>query len=85
MSFEYQYTQSQVARGTRADAETWDALVLFKRCSLLRATYEVRLLTYLAASSGKKLIIELPKGAKLDKSLQELRRVSGSTIKVRRK
>jgi len=52
----------RVPRGALPDAETEDALYLFKHTSTLRATYQVRLLTYLAASRKKKLIIRVPQG-----------------------
>jgi len=53
---------NRVPRGALPDAETEDAVYLFKHVSTLRATYQVRLLTYLAASRKKKLIIRVPRG-----------------------
>ena len=50
---EFKQTKRQVARGTRADAETYDKLFLFKNVALLRATYQVRLLLYRAIQEKK--------------------------------
>jgi hypothetical protein len=79
---DYRYTRHQVARGSRPDAETHDKLFLIKRVSEMRATYQVRLLTYLASQTGRKLIIELPKGAKLHRSLRALRKECPSILKI---
>ena len=47
-------------RGTRPDAITRDAFYLLKRVPSLHATYQVRLLTYLALQQDKKLVIRVP-------------------------
>ena len=62
----------QVARGTRPDAETFDKLLLVKRASELRATYQIRLLAYRAVQEGRKLVIEVPKECKVHGDLREL-------------
>jgi hypothetical protein len=69
---ERKQTRHQVARGTRPDAETFDKLFLIKRASELRATYQIRLLTYRASQEGKKLVIEVPKECKIHGGLREL-------------
>jgi hypothetical protein len=71
---EFRQTKHQVARGTRADGETFDRMVLVKRTSELRATYQIRLLTYRAVQEGKKVIIEVPKACRIHSSLLGLAR-----------
>lgn len=78
------YTRHQVPRGTRPDAEVADRLYLIKNVSVLRATYQVRLLAYRAGQSGKKLVIRMPRSAKLARDLTELRREHGKTIVIER-
>jgi len=65
-------TDDQVPRGALPDAVTDDAVYVFKHVSTLRATYQVRLLTYLAASTKKKLILRVPRGFKPAPSLLAL-------------
>ena len=84
MDMEFEYSRHQVVRGSRPDAEGFDKLYLIKNVSELRATYQVRLLAYRAHKEGKKLILRLPKGAKLHPSLKALRKECGSLIKVER-
>ena len=70
---EIRYTKHQVARGTRPDAETSDnKLWLIKRVSELRATYQIRLLTFRAVQEGRKLVIEAPKGCRVHRRLRDL-------------
>jgi hypothetical protein len=59
-------------RGTRPDAETCDKIYLIKRVPTLRATYQVRLLLFLAAQRGKKLILQVPAACQFDAALREL-------------
>lgn len=79
---ELKYTKHQVARGSLPDAETNDKLILIKRCSELRATYQIKLLTFLAHQKQKKLVLELTKGAKIHKSLKEFRKKHSNLIKI---
>jgi hypothetical protein len=81
---EFKYTKHQVARSSLPDAETSNKLILIKRCSELRATYQIKLLTYLAHQKQKKLVIELPKSAKIHKSLKEFRKQFSKLIKIER-
>jgi hypothetical protein len=84
MEIQFFYTKHQVARGSRPDAEAWDALYLIKNVSELRATYQIRLLAYRATQERKKLVIRLPRGAKLHRTLRELRKQSAGVILVER-
>jgi hypothetical protein len=81
---EFKYTKHQVARGVLPDAETSDKIILLKRCSELRATYQIKLLAYLAYQKQKKLVIELPKNAKIHNSLKELSKQHLKLIKIER-
>lgn len=81
---EFRYTQNQVARGARADAETRDRLFLIKRSSQLRATYQIRLLAYVARERGKKLVIEVPKKCVIHGCLRDLIAECPRFIKIER-
>ena len=59
-----------VPRGTLTDAETRDKLILFKVVSELRATYQIRLLTYRAFKEQKQLVIEIPLSCKVHDDLK---------------
>jgi len=62
-------TRHQVARGAFPDAQAHDALVIYKNVSLLRATYQIRLLIYMSLQRGLKLRILVPKATKLHPAL----------------
>jgi hypothetical protein len=57
---EPRYTKRQTLRGSRPDAQIVGKIYLIKNVSTLRATYQVRLLTYLAVKSGGVLILRVP-------------------------
>jgi hypothetical protein len=78
----YRYTTHQVARGAFPDAQKNAEIYLFKKVSTLRATYQIRLLTYLASESGKKLIIDVPKHFKPHPSLTRLMEEFPKSIKI---
>jgi hypothetical protein len=78
----YHQTKHQVARGAFPDAQNQDKIYLFKNVSTLRATYQVRLLTYLAAETGKKLIINVPSHCKLHPSLSQLTKEFPKAIRI---
>ena len=54
------YTRHQVLRGTMPDSEDPKYLYLFKAPSELKLTYQIKMCTYLAKSSGKKLVLQVP-------------------------
>lgn len=56
-------------RGALPDAETADAVYLIKNVSVLRATYQIRLLAYLAAGRGKRLVLKVPRSCRFDPAL----------------
>jgi len=53
------------------DAETRADIFLFKNVCILRLTYQIKLLTYLAFQKKKKLIIRVPVHFKPHQSLRE--------------
>jgi hypothetical protein len=75
------YTRHQVPRGTRPDAETLDKIYLIKNVSTLRATYQIKLLTFKAVEDRKKLVLKVPEVCRFHASLKDLIKRSGSTIK----
>lgn len=78
----YRQTKHQVARGAFPDAQHQNNIYLFKNVSTLRATYQVRLLTYLAAEAGKTLIIDVPSHFKPHPSLSKLVKEFPKTIRI---
>jgi hypothetical protein len=72
LSVDYKQTRHQVARGTRPDARAHDALLLYKHVSFLRATYQIRLLTFMTLQRGLKLRIIVLKRTKLHPALRDL-------------
>ena len=78
---ELKYTRHQVPRGSRPDAETIDKIYLIKNVSVLRATYQTRLLVFKAAENHKKLVLKVPRTCQFDASLKELIKMTGKTIK----
>jgi len=81
---EFKQTKHQVARGARADGEVCGKMLLIKRVSEMRATYQVRLLAYRASCEGKKLVIDIPKECKVHRTLRDLIEQLPRTIQVAR-
>jgi len=67
-------------RGARPDAETPESIHLIKNVANLRATYQVRLLAFLAAQRGKKLVLHVPAACRFEADLEELRRARPAVI-----
>lgn len=78
------YTRHQIRRGARADAETFDTLFLIKNVSVIRATYQIRLLAFNATESGKRLVIKVPKHCRVHPTLRELITQLPKTLRVER-
>ena len=76
---ELRYTHHQVPRGSRPDAETIDKIYLIKNVSMLRATYQVRLLVFKAVESRKRLILKVPQSCQFHSSLKKLIKTTGNT------
>jgi hypothetical protein len=77
-------TRHQVPRGARADAESDQAIYLFKRVPVLHATYQVRLLAYVADQQGKRLVLRVPKDFEAGPSLRALMEETDGLIQVDR-
>jgi hypothetical protein len=80
----YRYTRHQVARGALSDAEAPGKIYLFKRVSQLGATYQIRLLAYMAWKNGLKLVLRVPKDCALRPSLRALQRKLPALLVVER-
>ena len=79
---DYRYTKSQVARGTRADAERNDTLYLIKNVSSLRLTYQIRLLAFRAKDQCRKLVIRIPAIFKVHPKLKEFQREHARIVRI---
>lgn len=79
------YTRHQVPRGTRADAEAHDKLVLAKHVSSLRATYQIRLLAFRAVQERKKLVIMVPEHCAIHRTLRQLVNELPKTIRIEKR
>lgn len=75
-------TDDPVPRGALPDEVTEDSVYLFKQVSMLRATYQVRLLTYMAASRNKRLVIRVPRGFRPAPSLLALMQKAPGVILI---
>jgi hypothetical protein len=81
---EFRYTSHQVARGARPDAVSGNKWYLIKNPSLLRLTYQIRLLTFMAQERRTRLIIVVPKTTSLSSDLKEHIRANREAVKVER-
>jgi len=68
-------------RAALPDAETADAVYLVKNVSILRATYQIRLLAYLAAARGKRLVLKVPAACRFDPELAAAAAAPSSPIR----
>lgn len=78
----YRYTKHQVARGAFPDAQKNGDIFLFKKASTLRATYQIKLLTFLASEAGRRLIIRVPVYFIPHESLSQFMKEFPKTIKI---
>jgi hypothetical protein len=67
---ELRYTRHQVPRVSRPDAVGPDRWYLIKNVPLMRLTYQVRLLTYMAQQNSVQLVVVLPPGARLSTDMR---------------
>jgi hypothetical protein len=81
---EFASTKHQTPRGTRPDADVGNNLYLLKNVSMLRLTYQIRLLAYFAHSKGKKVVIRLPREAEVHESLRNFVRDSKGLVGIER-
>lgn len=73
-------TRHQVPRRTRADAEKFNKIYLIKNVKALRATYQIRLLTYRAVTEGLKIVLKVPPTCEFQPSLVDLIKKTGNTV-----
>ncbi|MCP4308110.1 MAG: hypothetical protein GY788_25195 [bacterium] len=66
---EWKYTRQQVARGSRPDDVGQNDWLLIKTCSLLRLTYQIRLLTFFAIEKKTRLTVVCRADVKLSDPL----------------
>jgi hypothetical protein len=81
---DFSYTKHQTPRGARPDAEVGDKIYVIKNTLQLRLTYQIKMLAYMAKIKNKKLIIRLPKDAKIHTSLKEFVSSMNGIIKIER-
>ena len=78
------YTRHQTARGARPDADVNGKFYLIKKVSEMRLTYQIRVLTYAAKTTGRKLVIQLPPEAKVHTTLRDFVREHADIVKIER-
>ena len=66
---EYRYTDRQTPRAARPDEISGGQWYLIKNVSLLRLTYQIQLMTLLAAQRGTSLVIRVPPHCRLSPAL----------------
>jgi hypothetical protein len=74
------YTSNQVARGAMPDAEKFNRMYLIKNVPTLRATYQIRLLAFMAVESKKQLILRVPATCVFHESLETLMKLSKKSV-----
>ena len=84
MNLDYRYTKHQVTRATKADAERNDAYFLIKNVSSLRLTYQIRLLTYRAFETKRKLVIRVPTNCNIHSTLHDFHREHSKLVLIER-
>lgn len=79
---QFKMTKHQVARGALPDARERGDFLLIKRCKMLRATYQIKMLALLASERKIRLKIEIPRTCIVHKTLRALVREYKKTIKI---
>lgn len=75
----------QVVRTSMPDSIQGNKWYLYKSCSTLLLTYQIKLLTYHAATENAKLIIKVKKDCKFSEDLQDYITKNNNIISVERK
>lgn len=83
MAAKIRYTSHQTARSSRPDAVDGSSCYLIKNVSTMRLTYQVQLLTELAAARQMTLVLVLPAGARTSADLDDFV-ASNRALRVRR-
>jgi hypothetical protein len=82
--FPYAYSKRGIPRGALPDAEDERHIYLFKNVSSLRATYQIRLLAFLAGSRGKTLLLCIPQRCVPDASILDLIADARGSVRLKR-
>ena len=77
-------TRYQVPRGARADAEDNQNLYLIKNVGRMRLTYQVRVLAARAIDEGRRLVIVLPRGARVSGPLRAFIDITRPNVTIQR-
>lgn len=80
---EFKLTAKGKLRGTKPEVATDSHFHIIKCVSLLRATYQIKLLTYFAVRDRKTLTIHLLKTGRLHHTLEDLMKKAPGTIEVK--
>ena len=75
------YSPTQRTRGILPDALTDESLILIKACSELRLTYELRLATFMAQQSRRRLLVITNVDCTAASALQAFAREHGIVIR----
>ena len=84
MFVNFSYTRHQTPRGALPDAEVGNKLFLIKNVEEIRATYQIKMLTFIAHERGMKVVVKIPKDAKVHPSLRVFIKESNGLIKIER-
>jgi hypothetical protein len=79
---DYHRTQPQVPRGSLPDAGDDSTWLLLKNVSTLRLTYQIRLLTFGAGETRRRLVIKVPRPCELSPDLKTFVRANKRVVKI---
>jgi hypothetical protein len=80
----FEYTKHQTPRGSKPDGLVGKKMYLIKNVSEFKLTYQVRLLTYRVLTEGMRLVIQLPKDAKVHAGLRSFISDTDGIVKIER-
>ena len=80
----FRYTKHQVPRGAFIDVEKGDEMHIFKKTSVLHATYQIRLLLFRASEERKILTLHVDPKCVLDDTLRDLLREYSANVRLLR-
>jgi len=79
-SLKIKNTGHQVGRSAMPDTDAFNRMYLIKNVSRLRATYQIKLLTFKAIDHKMQLIIRVPTSCVFDSSLNDLAKKCGKSV-----
>jgi hypothetical protein len=77
-------THSRLPRGARPDGITEDAAHLIKLVSVLRLTYQIRLLTFLTGERWGQLVIHVPSDCRVSDRLERFLTEHPAAVRIER-